>query len=102
MFAPFVFLGQYWLILTGMVLWGVGMGAQNTMLKAMLSEVISAAKRSTGFGLFYTVFGVGWFLGSALMGFLYDKSLAALIVFSLVTQLLALPILFWGTMHAKE
>src|SRR5262249_42099664 len=95
-FAPFVFLGQFWLILTGMVLWGVGMGAQNTMLKAMLSEVISPAKRSTGFGLFYTVFGVGWFLGSALMGFLYDRSIGDLIVFSVVSQLLALPVFFWG------
>jgi predicted MFS family arabinose efflux permease len=96
MFAPFVFLGQFWLILTGMVLWGVGMGAQNTMLKAMLSEVIAPSKRSTGFGLFYTVFGVGWFLGSALMGFLYDKSIGGLIAFSVVSQLLALPVFFWG------
>jgi predicted MFS family arabinose efflux permease len=101
LFAPFVFLGQFWLILTGMALWGVGMGAQNTMLKAMLSEVISVSKRSTGFGLFYTVFGVGWFLGSALMGFLYDKSIGALILFSVVSQLAALPIFFWGTATNK-
>ena len=66
------------------------------MLKAMLSAVISASKRSTGFGLFYTVFGVGWLGGSALMGFLYDRSLMALIVFSVVSQLAALPILFSG------
>jgi len=95
-FAPFVFLGQFWLILTGMILWGVGMGAQNSILKAMLASVISAAKRSTGFGLFYTVFGVGWFAGSAAMGFLYDWSLAVLIIFSVTFQLAALPIFFWG------
>jgi predicted MFS family arabinose efflux permease len=97
LFAPFVFLGQFSLILVGMVLWGVGMGAQNSMLKAMLSEVMSPSKRSTGFGLFYTIFGVGWFLGSALMGVLYDKSIGALIVFSVASQLIALPIFFWGT-----
>jgi predicted MFS family arabinose efflux permease len=102
LFAPFVFRNQFWLILVGMVLWGVGMGAQNSMLKAMLSDVISVSKRSTGFGLFYTVFGVGWFLGSALMGFLYDKSIGALITFSVVSQLLALPIFFWGTATAKD
>src|SRR5215510_1357040 len=100
-FAPFVFLGQFWLILTGMVLWGVGMGAQNTMLKAMLSEVISVSKRATGFGLFYTVFGVGWFLGSALMGFLYDQSIPALIVLSVILQLMALPVLFWAKSKTK-
>jgi predicted MFS family arabinose efflux permease len=96
LFAPFVFLGGFWLILIGMVLWGVGMGAQNSMLKAMLSAVISAAKRSTGFGMFYTVFGVGWFLGSALMGFLYDRSIGGLIGFSIITQIVAVPILYWG------
>jgi len=78
------------------------MGAQNTMLKAMLSDVISVSKRSTGFGLFYTVFGVGWFLGSALMGLLYEKSIGALIVFSVLSQLMALPILFWGTATKKD
>jgi predicted MFS family arabinose efflux permease len=95
-FAPFVFLGQFGLILTGMVLWGIGMGAQNTMLKAMLSGVIPASKRSTGFGLFYAVFGVGWFAGSAAMGFLYDKSIPALIAFSVALQLAALPVFIWG------
>src|SRR6266478_1410765 len=64
-FAPLVFLGQFRLILTGMVLWGIGMGAQNSLLKAMLADVIAPSKRSTGFGLFYTAFGVAWFLGSA-------------------------------------
>src|SRR5437868_5166532 len=101
-FAPFVFLGQFWLVLAGMVFWGIGMGAQNTMLTAMLADVISVSKRSTGFGLFYTVFGVGWFLGSALMGLLYEKSIGALIVFSVLSQLMALPILFWGTATKKD
>jgi len=102
LFAPFVFLNQFWFILIGMVLWGIGMGAQNSMLKAMLSDAISVSKRSTGFGLFYTVFGVGWFLGSALMGFLYEKSIGALIVFSVASQLMALPIFFWGTATKKD
>lgn len=101
-FAPFVFLGQLWLVLTGMILWGIGMGAQNSLLKAMLSEVIPAAKRGTGFGLFYTAFGIAWFIGSSAMGFLYDRSLITLIVFSVLCQLGALPILVWGNAHNKR
>jgi predicted MFS family arabinose efflux permease len=46
--------------------------------------------------LFDTGFGVAWFLGSALMGFLYDRSLLALVIFSVVTQLASLPV-FWIT-----
>jgi predicted MFS family arabinose efflux permease len=41
-FAPFVFLGQFWLLLVGMILWGIGMGAQNSLLKAMLSSDLPA------------------------------------------------------------
>jgi MFS family permease len=102
LFAPFVFLGQFWLILIGMVLWGIGMGAQNSLLKAMLAGVIPASKRSTGFGLFYTFFGVAWFIGSALMGFLYDKSLVTLIVFSVACQLMAVPVIFYGAAGTRR
>ncbi|HYX28532.1 MAG TPA: MFS transporter [Pyrinomonadaceae bacterium] len=96
LFAPFVFLGEFWLVLIGMILWGVGMGAQNSLLKAMLTDVIAAGRRSTGFGLFYAMFGVAWLAGSAAMGYLYDKSIVTLIIFSVVCQLAALPIFVWG------
>ena len=76
-----------------MVLWGLGMGVQDSLLKAVLTGVVAADKRSTAFGVFDTGFGIAWFLGSATMGFLYDRSLAALILFSVLSQLAALPVL---------
>jgi predicted MFS family arabinose efflux permease len=90
-FAPCIFLGGFTLALVGMILWGIGMGAQDSLLKATLAGVIPPDKRSTAFGVFDTVFGVAWFAGSAGMGWLYDKSIAALIVFSVLLQLAALP-----------
>jgi len=91
-FAPLVFLGGTRTELLGMVLWGIGMGAQDSCLKAVLAPVISSGKRSTAFGVFDTGFGVFWFVGSAIMGLLYDRSLAALIAFSIALQLAALPV----------
>ena len=76
-----------------MVLWGMGMGAQDSCLKAVLSPIVPSEKRSTAFGAFDTGFGIAWFVGSAIMGLLYGKSIPALIVFSVVLQLLALPVL---------
>ena len=76
-----------------MILWGIGMGAQDSCLKAVLSAVVPSEKRSTAFGIFDTGFGIAWFAGSAIMGLLYDKSIPALILFSVVVQLLALPLL---------
>ena len=101
LFAPLVFLGGFWLALVGMAVWGICMGAQNSLLKAILTDLMPISRRSTGFGLFYTCYGIAWFLGSAVMGFLYDKWLAALIIFSIVLQLAALPVFFWGRAESK-
>jgi predicted MFS family arabinose efflux permease len=96
LFAPFVFLGTFWVAFIGMILWGLGMGAQDSMLKALITPVIAVDKRSTAFGLFDTVFGVAWFVGSAAMGFLYDVSIPVLIGVSVILQLLALPVFLYA------
>jgi predicted MFS family arabinose efflux permease len=95
-FAPLVFLRGSGLELVGMVLWGAGIGAQDSCLKAVLAAVVPSEKRSIAFGVFDTGFGVAWFAGSAIMGLLYDKSIPALVVFSVVLQLAALPFLVLG------
>ncbi|HXY03156.1 MAG TPA: MFS transporter [Terriglobales bacterium] len=92
-FAPLVFLHGAEMQFAGMILWGLGMGVQDSCLKAMLAVVIPRDKRSTGFGVFDTGYGVAWFAGSAIMGLLYAKSLTALVAFSVALQLLALPVL---------
>ena len=92
LFAPLVFLGGFHLALLGMALWGIGMGAQESIIKAALAEMVPRDRRATGYGIFNTGFGLFWFLGSALMGILYDVSLGALIAFSLIMQLMAIPL----------
>jgi MFS family permease len=92
--APLVFLGSSCFALIGMILWGIGMSAQGSLFQAMLTGVIPPAKRSTAFGLFDTGYGIAWFLGSTAMGLLYDKSILAVALFSVILQFAALPILF--------
>jgi predicted MFS family arabinose efflux permease len=92
--APFVFLGTFVFAIIGMIFWGVGMSAQGSLLQAILTGVIAPQKRSTAFGLFDTGYGIAWFVGSAVMGLLYEKSLMAVALFSVILQLAALPILF--------
>jgi MFS family permease len=100
LFAPCVFLGGFGFAIAGMIFWGVGMGAQDSLLGALLSEVISTDKRGTAFGVFDTVFGIFWFAGSAAMGLLYDKSIPALVIFSVALQLAALPVFIFA--HATK
>jgi MFS family permease len=92
--APLVFLGTFSFALVGMIFWGIGMSAQGALFQAMLTHVIPGQKRSTAFGLFDTGFGVAWFLGSAMMGLLYDKSVVAVALVSTLLQLAAIPVIF--------
>ncbi len=93
-FAPLVFLGSSYFALLGMIFWGIGMSAQGSLLQAMLTGVIPAEKRSTAFGLFDTGYGIAWFLGSAAMGLLYEKSILAVVLFSAILQIAALPVFY--------
>lgn len=90
-FAPLVFLGGAPLVFLGMILWGVGMGAQESVIKAALAEMIPKNRRASAFGISQAVFGLFWLLGSVLLGFLYEYSLIGLIIFSVIIQLCAIP-----------
>lgn len=92
-FAPLVFLGGFRSAALGMVCWGIGMGAQESVLRAAVAEMVPARRRGTAYGYFNALYGLCWFLGSAAMGFLLDVSTAALVAFSVTVQLAAFPLL---------
>jgi len=69
--------------------WGIGLGVQDATLRGGIAQVVSMNKRGTAFGIFNGVYGVLWFLGSAIMGALYDRSLVALVVFGVAAQAVA-------------
>jgi MFS family permease len=93
-FAPLVFLGGGHFALLGMTLWGIGMGAQESVMRAAIAEMVPANRRASAYGVFNAAYGLFWFLGSAVMGILYDVALPALITFSVIAQLAAVPVLF--------
>ena len=80
------------LLLLGVALWGVGMGAQESILKAAVTSMTPKASRATGYGIFECSFGVFWFLGSWLLGVLYEISIPAMIAVSVAAQLAAIPL----------
>lgn len=93
LFAPFVFWGNFYGILFGMVLWGIGMGSQESIMRAFVAELVPPHKRGSAYGVLNLGFGVAWAIGSAVMGLLYDISLVYLIAFSIFTQLASIPFL---------
>jgi predicted MFS family arabinose efflux permease len=78
-----------------MVCWGIGTGAQESVMRAIIAALAPRERRATAFGIFNAVYGVAWFAGSVLLGILYDRSILAVVVVSAALQAAALPVLYW-------
>ena len=102
-FSVFIFMmGSRWALFLGVALWGIGMGAQESILKAAVTTLVPKQSRSSGFGVFQTFFGVFWFIGSWLMGALYDRSVIWMVAFSVAMQLLAIPFYWLAAKKGEE
>jgi MFS family permease len=91
--APLAFLGGPAAAALGVVCWGVGMGTQESVMRAIIGTMAPPDRRATAFGLFHAIFGVAWFAGSSVLGYVYDHSVVGAAVLSLVLQLASLPVL---------
>ena len=91
-FAPLVFLGGFWPVIVGSALWGLGMGVHESIVPAAVATMVPPHRRPSAYGLFTAGYGVAWFIGSALIGILYDISITGVVIFCLLLQLAAVPI----------
>ena len=89
--APMVFLGGFGMTLAGTALWGLGMGVHESIIPAAVATMVPRERRPSAYGIFTAGYGVFWFLGSVILGRLYDVSMLALILFSVIAQLVAIP-----------
>ena len=101
-YAPLAFLGGFWIALFGAGLWGLGMGVHESIIPAAVAPMAPAGRRATAYGLFTAAYGISWFLGSAIIGFLYDHGYTAMILFCVVAELAAVPLLLWVAGAAKR
>jgi len=92
LFAPMVFLGGIYIAFFGMIIWGVSMGAQESIMRSSIAIMSTVKRRGSAYGIFNTIFGISWFAGSLLMGILYSFSIIDLVVFSVLIQLISIPI----------
>lgn len=93
LFAPLVFLGGGVGALVGVTLWGIGMGAQESIMRAAVAGMVESDRRGSAYGIFHAGYGACWFLGSATMGVLYTVSVPLLVGFSVAAQALAIPLI---------
>jgi MFS family permease len=91
LFAPLVFLGGFCPALLGAALWGLGMGVHESIIPAAVAPMVSRHLRASAYGLFTAGYGIFWFIGSAVIGFLYDRWISAVVAFCVVAELAAIP-----------
>jgi MFS family permease len=89
--APLAFSDSHAGAVAGVILWGAAMGVHETILRATVADLVPSEKRGLAYGLFNGLYGVAWFLGSALLGVLYGVSIPALIGASILLELASLP-----------
>ncbi len=95
LFIPFlVFSVNFSLCLAGAIIWGIVMGCHETIMKSAIADLTPLKKRGTGYGIFNTAYGLAIFIGSALVGLLYEKSILAVIIASVAIEVAAIPVFF--------
>ncbi len=72
--------------LAGSLAWGAGIGIFETALRASIAESTTAARRGEVYGTVSAVFGTAWFVGSAVMGILYDVSIGYIVAYVVIAE----------------
>src|SRR6266540_2082181 len=94
---PLAFAGSLPAVMAGAVVWGVALGVQESTMRAVVAELVPAARRGTAYGVFGAVYGLAWFAGGAALGVSYDRSVPVMVGAVAVVQVAALVLLLATT-----
>ncbi len=101
-FAPLVFLTtNITNIVIGLILWGVLLGAMESIALAYIADNVEVNYRGRILGIYYTFYGITWFIGSWLMGILYNINPKYVAIFSVVILLSAI-IVLWRQIKKRK
>ncbi len=75
--------------LAAAVLWGVVMGAQESVMRSAIADITSVSKRGTGYGIFHASYGLALFLAGSITGLLYEFGAPALLAFVALSQMVS-------------
>ncbi len=79
----------------GIALWVLGIGIQESLILAAVATMVPRSRRASAYGIFTASYGISLFLGSVILGFLYNVGRPALIAFGIIAELAAIPVLLW-------
>jgi MFS family permease len=83
-----------WIAIVSIILWGIVMAGHETIMKSAIADITPLKKRGTGYGILNVAYGLAMLVGGVVMGFLYDRSLPALMIGVAVLEIISLPFFF--------
>jgi MFS family permease len=85
-----------WLAVAGIALWTLALAATESIGKAMIATIVPKGERGRAYGLYYLVWGVAWWAGSLLLGFLYDHARTAASIVATGSMLAGALVVAWS------
>ncbi len=102
-FIDIISISPIYLILLATGLFGVILGMQESIYRAAVADLTGISKRGTGYGIFNTVYGLGFLVSGVVMGFFLDMAagdsiyMLYAIIYSVVMQAIAIILLKLAT-----
>lgn len=104
MAMPFLVLSETkWIVIAGFAMFGIIMGAHETIMRSAIADITSFKKRGTAYGIFNCAYGLAFLAGSSLMGWMYDNiSIAAIGILVVVIEACALVVFFFMRKNVNQ
>ena len=94
-FIPFLgFSSSCTFAIVSSIFLGAVLGIHETVMRAAVADLTSIEHRGFAYGIFNTVYGLALFLGSILIGFFYEISLAYLIFYVILMEIISMLFVF--------
>ena len=97
-----LFTGESLALYIGIALWGVSLGVQESIMRSAVAKLTGKEERGRAYGLFHFFLGISIFVGNSLMGFLYTVGIFYLVTYSVLLQILSVPLLLICEVKSQE
>lgn len=89
-----VFNNNLILAILAIMFWGCTMGIHETILKANIADMVPMDSRGKAYGIFNTVYGFAFLIGSSLIGVIYAISTNYIILIVLIVEFISVLMLY--------
>jgi len=100
---PLAFSSRLSTAITGILVWAVVLGVQESIMRAAVADLIPPERRGTAYGIFAAAMGLAALAGGVLTGALYETSLPLLVAIVGVIEAFSVAVfIVWVRRHPAE